>query len=318
VSTTEAYKARQYKGFTGINNVDPPFRMGYDEGLIPLQEASNVDIDRTYAVMRAKGRRQLLSGDYHSLWSDEGVVLAVKDTTLMKLGIVDFTTPVISEAPMLTGLDRGNPVTYARNGEIVYFTNNVIIGYLRSSAASRLPLPTQPFKRVMPAGHLIEVFASRLLVARDNRIFYSDGGGSISRMSRYDERYAVRARKGKVRMLKGVNTGLFVSDDTGICYYEGLNPVKWRMYRIADYKVIPGTAETILGLKFGDSTIKKAVVMMTEKGVCLGLDGGQFINLTEHRYIPDAGARGFSVFVRRPPVANRHGILNQYICGIES
>lgn len=99
--------------FAGLNNVLRPERTDPKY----LKEATNVDIDKSGGVHLRLGYTSLDSGSYHSLWSDEKVMLAVKDGTLVK---IKSDRSVIS-----LGTTIGTtPISYASIGDKVYIINN--------------------------------------------------------------------------------------------------------------------------------------------------------------------------------------------------
>lgn len=78
--------------FKGLNNVLPPERTTPDY----LKEAENVDIDKSGGIRKRKGYALKVSGNFHSLWSNGGDCLAVKDGTLVRIRNDYSTTNLVS------------------------------------------------------------------------------------------------------------------------------------------------------------------------------------------------------------------------------
>lgn len=74
-------KTVELTSWKGLNNVLAPERTPPDY----LKEALNVDIDKTGGIRKRKGYSQVLSGSFHSLWSEGSDCFTVKDGNLTRI-----------------------------------------------------------------------------------------------------------------------------------------------------------------------------------------------------------------------------------------
>jgi len=263
--------------FTGINERVDPIRIGHRGEKMPLVSARNCDLDNSGMLSLRSGYVKTLLGNYQSLWSN-GSICLFKDKDRGSLKSLDQDLKTVST--ILTSLNPTSIVSYVTVGDDVYLTDNAIIGYIREGSFHYLTDPGQTFKTVMPAGHLIEYYKSRLYVARDNLIIYSDP----ATFQYYDKRHNFIWMAGKVTLLKAVEDGIYISDGKDTYFMSGSSPKEFVLVKVADYRanedsVIKTPAENIglNGLK-GD-----VLIWASPKGICLGGPGGEFINLTHDK-----------------------------------
>jgi hypothetical protein len=132
-----------YKGFRGLNTVDPETRLAFDE----LREALNIDLDKTGLARRRKGYTVINEGTAHSLWSHGDLTFFVRGTELRRLQ-PDDTDTLLAE-----GLTLDKPVSYAEvNGE-VYWGNGQQQGVIRGGV-------NHPWGILPPASPSLTVLAS--------------------------------------------------------------------------------------------------------------------------------------------------------------
>lgn len=98
--------------FSGLNNVLPPERTDPKY----LKEALNVDIDRSGGIRKRKGFTQILSGSFHSLWSQGEDCFAVRNGDLVRINS-DY-----SYDTLLSNVDD-NRLSYAKADGKIYFTS---------------------------------------------------------------------------------------------------------------------------------------------------------------------------------------------------
>lgn len=282
--------------FTGLNTVDDHVRIKPRERAIAFTQAVNVDIDKTFKPSRRDGKEKKASGDFGSMWTG-GVTLAVKDGNLVSINPETFAVTLLRAG---VGTSR---MYYAEIGDKVYFSNGTIIGYAEDGVTYDIPAPTIEFKRVMPAGGLLTFFKGRLLIAKDSYIFYSD----VADYNQYDGRSGILQFKSDVALIAPVNDGFFVSDSSGTYFMRGTNPEKWTKERVADYGAKKMPPAKIRDMRLGDYTVGNPVMWLSQKGLCVGGDGGFFKNLTESKYkLPVNVQQASGAFI------SRQG-LNQFI-----
>lgn len=285
-----------FNRFTGLNNVDDHVRVRPRDRAIAFTKAVNVDIDKTFKPSRRDGKEKKLSGDFRSIWTG-GVTLAVKDGNLVSINPDTFSTALVKSN---VGVSR---MYYAEIGDKVYFSNGTVMGYVEDGIAYNLPVPTIEFKRAMPAGELLTFFKGRLLVAKGPCIYYSDAAD----YDQYDGRSGIVQFKSDVTLMAPVNDGLFVSDASGTYFMRGTSPEKWSKERVADYGAKKMPPAKIRDMQLGDYTVGNPVMWVSQRGLCVGGDGGFLKNLTESKYkLPVNVQQASGAFI------SRQG-LNQFI-----
>lgn len=101
------------KKFSGLNNVFFP----EDTDSKYLKEAVNIDIDKEGKIHKRKGYQRKLTGNFHSLWSNETNCYAVKDENLISI------LPNYSYTTIDTGYSTDR-LSYETTGDNrVYFTS---------------------------------------------------------------------------------------------------------------------------------------------------------------------------------------------------
>ena len=122
-----------------------------------------------------------------------------------------------------------------------------------------------------------------------------------------------------ITMLGTVTDGIYVGTKSGVWFLTG--PTFGEMKRIwaTDAGVIPGSMVYIPGELVNPpqvpltatTPIESAIMFMTNKGVCVGLDGGKITNMTETKYI-FPGAVGAAALYRQ------QDWVHQYIAALQT
>jgi hypothetical protein len=279
-------KAVVYQKFTGINNVKKAWELDLSE----LVEATNIDIDKSYRILLRNGKTKLLSGAYSNLWTNEFIILATYEGNLVEIS-PDFITATILR------IDVGmEPMSYVTVNDIVVYTNNTVIGYIKEGVDCAFPLPTDTFKFSLIPGHLLEYYRGRLFIARENVIWYSDV--MAKRFGSLDKRANGRQLPSRILLMKAVDDGLWLSDETAIYYASGLDPYTLNIVKVKDYPAIFGMATQVDGqlMQSRIPLIGTAYMIGTTRGVCFIGNGGFLMNITEKGYRMPQGTSGTMLF----------------------
>ena len=273
----------RFSNFKGINNVDDPVRLHEGNkvsGLTSLVEAENVDIDSRRMLSRRKGRlAPIVSGVMHSMWANENedICFFVEGTELKQL-FSDDTTKVIK-----TGLMTGLPMSYVEINNIVVVTNNQFIGYIQGGAYKDFINPEGRGKIRPIPGHLIETFQNKILVAVGDAIYFSDS----MMFHNFDRRKNYHQFHGVISMIKAVKDGVYVSDSKDTYFISGGDFQKAKAIPVADYMAFNDGAISLEGEELGlEGYSGKVIMWASEKGICVGADGGRFANITKLVYSP--------------------------------
>lgn len=182
------------------------------------------------------------------------------------------------------------------NGAVFYLAYSLPIG-TTTYAINTLPstghvLRTQ-FMDMMPAGKHLCCHGNRLFVARDNVIYYSEpyNYGLTNLFTHFI------MMPSDIRMLVSVEDAMYISDSTRTYILTGSEINQSQMQEKANYPALEGTAVRIDQRVFGQEGQNGLVAMwMSEAGLCAGLQGGSFRNLTESKYVPKVGDLATALF----------------------
>lgn len=287
-------------GSNGLNNAVDPMRHIFEpttrstkgKGLTEMAVAINIDFDARSRISRRKGYTQLLTGSIHSLYSLGGYALYVIGGALTVLE-KDYSHTPIRNVTINARMD------YITIDNKVYYTNGIEQGYVINRASySWIPLTyvgPQTNKEFVapPIGQLLTYYRGRVYIAVNDYVYYSEPL-AYSWFNLAENYFKLSS---KITMLKPVNDGILISTENEVWFYDGTQPQEFMPRKVVDYNAIMGTAISITGKAINEVVNSTVVVFFTTpKGICMGLDGGKFSNLTEQRLvIPSSylGAGGY-------------------------
>lgn len=275
----------EFGNFTGINNIDSSLRLQPNE----LSSAINIDLDNDGLSTRRDGvvSKVSLSGNVHSLWSDERICLYVDDGVLKRL-FPDYSVSTLRSNVSNYAMSY----TYAPNSpdkteDTIYYTNTSVIGYINAQGVSNtFPDPGIQFRTAPEPAQHITYYNTRLYFGDGQTIWYSDALG----LGRINKRLNNIPLSDEITMLEAIDDGIWVStgDKYGRIFFLSGNTVEqFTEIHSADYGVIQGSAVKIRDAQsiFHDIGITgTAIIFATKRGICVGGNGGRFINLTYTKY----------------------------------
>lgn len=146
-----------------------------------------------------------------------------------------------------------------------------------------------------PAGQGVWECNGRVYVAENNYLWYSDPYEfELFRLTMNFIGFT-----SPVRTFAPVSGGLFVGSDDETVFLKGSDPKDFSVEVVAPYGTIAGTETLVPPHMFGKGETRgqsPAAVWMSKQGLCAGLDGGQFMNLTGDRYtLPEGVSHGASL-----------------------
>lgn len=274
------------KAVLGIDNTSDlaSVSIQHKGGGIFFREIDNVDIDDAGKPHRRPGYgSSIYIGAYvRSIWANDDIFLFPDGTTFNKLN--DDGTIIA----LITDVDATDPFCFVEHGGIVYFSNNSIVGYIDVKTGLPYPFPTPSlppirtmdkgevvmidnpalkFKIKMVGGHILEWYNSRLLAANGANLFFSDS--TVPTMM--DRRKNALAFKGRLTMVKAVDSGIYVGDSEAVYYEHGTDMSSVTEFRKLDIPAIEGMS--VVAPVRGKTT-KKTAYWMTEKGLYAGYNDG--------------------------------------------
>ena len=288
------------KGFTGIRNTVAREDLSSRE----LAGAVNVDLDDVGEPHRRRGRKQVVTGNCHSLWTaDDGVVYGVKDG---ELGIVG---PDYSFTVLLNGIgdlsDVGPAgVAFEHLGEYVYFTcatGSGIITHATGAVNNWGPAQDIWLSPIVDTSSTLPAIRGKLLgapplatalVYYNGRIYLAAGkmlwATEFQAYNFVDKNRGFIQFEADITMLGVVLDGVYVGTTEGVYFLAGGSFETLKRQRVMDSGVIPGSAVEIPG-ELGNpkqqgenqEPMQVRVAFMTTRGFCVGDDGGKCTNITE-------------------------------------
>ena len=163
------------------------------------------------------------------------------------------------------------------------------------------------FKDKMPAGHMLAFHQNRLYVAVDNVIYYSEAYN----YGLTDLTKNFIMLPSRVTLMAPEPQGIFVSAKDDKTYYiAGSDPDQFSMVIKADYPAIENTQARVDQDMLGEGVGGEAWVWASKKGICSGIIGGSFRNLTKGKYAIPTGAIGSAIFRQKDGISQYLGIIH--------
>jgi hypothetical protein len=277
--------------FSGVRNDVTPERFKPED----LASAVNVELDETGKPQRRLGVTEVDGTSTHSLWAKEDHCLCVRGGNLHRMN-VDTTFTNLGMAI------RGTRVAYRRVNNTTYFTDNIICGRYDGNTASswggsRVTATNVQLLPPLP-GVLLGFYNGRIYVGRDNYLWYTEP---------YDYEHVNLAMNflgftAPVTTFAPVSDGVYVGTSEETSFLAGSDPKDFVRKPVSNYGTLLGTEVELPAFYLGgdEKPAKPVQAWMSKKGLCVGLDGGEFMNLTGERFLlPEGVATGASLFKLR-------------------
>lgn len=178
----------------------------------------------------------------------------------------------------------------AWNGDLPYaaatLANSVTSAEVAEPPQKALALRTANL-RAAPAGKVVGAYNGRAYVAQGRFLWFS-----------LPLEYELfNAISGYVDLLDDIRTfapvsdGIFVGTESRTLFLSGADPDAFVVRQVAKHGTILGTEQRVPGFRVLDGSRQGVHWMwLSKSGVCLGSDGGGFVELTAGRYRPPSGA----------------------------
>lgn len=276
-----------FTGASGLHTKIDPVRIRFNgkTGISDLSSAVNVVIDNTGRVSRRKGFNQKEAGEDHSMWCDGGDCFFIRETatygSIMQVG-TDLTSTGI-----WSGLVKDSRMSFLDwNGDTLYANGHqhgIIIDGVRSAwpiGTYDGPTTSRQFSPAPIGSHLANVGGDRVVIAEGTTLWFSEPNavGLFWKVLYWP-------LPTRIRMVKSVDSGLFVSDEKNTYFLSGKSPLDFKQKRIASYPAYEWSVAHDMveldDLDLGEDGL--GIVWSSPKGLCIGLPSGRMINLTKER-----------------------------------
>lgn len=320
-----------FQKFDGLKNTVDRERLGPRD----LAAAINIDLDDDGQPHRRRGRTQVGSGNFHSLYqSEDGTVYGVKNGDL---GIVrpDYSFDVL-QANVGGNYSTGSlNIAYSQIDDQIFFTSAYCSGIITNSTGaitdwgpsqdfwfSPVVDPTATLPAIKgklyggpPRADYLAYYNGRIYLAKGKMLWCT----VLYLYSLVDKTRGFIQFENDITMVATVADGLFVGTTEGCWFLQGDNFEALKRIRVMDSPVIPGSAVYIPGELANppqvgpgvDTPMEVNVAFLTTRGMCVGGDSGKCINLTEGKVFFPVAARAAAYFRRQDG-------MNQYIVCLDS
>lgn len=278
---------------TGLNNRIDPARLHVSEQnrISELAIANNVDIDSTGRISRRKGYTATArTEDIHSLFCENDICLYIVGTALWKL-MPGFGAKGLRNDPPLT---QGLKMRYVAVDNRVYYTNTVENGYVEGDTSYAWVKGTYVGPTTMkilsnpPVGKHLEVYNARVYISLDDVLWYTErfayGAVDMARnFIQFDS---------QIIMVQAVVDGIYVGTSRSVWFLGGDGPDKFTKVLVAGYPAIEDTDAKAEGVEVGEGFPGRIPIWTSERGICLGLPGGELKNVTYRKLVLPTSTHG--------------------------
>lgn len=281
-----------FSGALGLNTVDTSYRAKFQRnGLCDLTAAVNVSIDRSGRVSMRRGIEKLQTGSFHSLFCDGGACLVAGDDHLYQVG-TDYSLTEIA-----SGL-QGTRIAYAQSGEKTFFTNGYQSDYVKNGMVSLWemnkylgPDTTRHFSK-RPVGSHLTIHSGRMYVAQENVLWWSE----MFQFGLFNLGESGVQFHTKIRMVRSVDTGLFVSTEKNTYFLAGNKPMEFQKRTVANFPAVEWS-DAIQRVPLAEIGFKSGglgVLWASPEGAIVGSPEGFVKNLNKDKIIyPENVRTGF-------------------------
>lgn len=292
-----------FSGTSGINTKLDPARLRFnpEAGISELAACVNCCIDDTGRLIRRDG---FTATDRTEAWKN------LFGCGSYGIGTTGDALCIIEPDMAYTAIRNITPyarMSYVKDTDgtqdVIYYCNGYENGRIISKVSHSWPVATYSGALTLrdfsaaPLGHLLEIRNSRMFIAEDNFLWYSEPGN----YSLYRLAASYFGFQSRLRMVQAVTGGLWISDEEAIYFLGGeIVPTVLEMpkqIKKADYPALEGSAIKVSSGLIGIDGLSGIVtIFATSEGICVGSDDGNLINLTEKKIDLPSGLTGAGLY----------------------
>lgn len=153
----------------------------------------------------------------------------------------------------------------------------------------------------MPPGRFAAYYAGRLLVGVEDLVVWSEPMQYALTALEYNYMPFAEPVTG-IGVVGETTNGFFVGQLSRTYFVSGDNPTDARPNEVYPAGIVPGTLSHVPGARLpleNPPTVPVPVWLATNGVICVGLQDGTILPLTEPRFVADVGSEGASVFEQR-------------------
>jgi hypothetical protein len=286
-----------YRSAEGLNTRDPATALytNIRTGKTELAAAYNIDITESGRIQRRRGYTKLLAGSFHSLFCGGEDTLVATGTSLCR---VDGGNSLVV---LRNDLTEKASISWLQLAGRVYYMNGYQKGYIPTGgndtawvAGSYVGPETNRTFSDPPIGQLLGFHNSRVLVAVDNILFYSEPLA----YGWFDYARNYIGEPARISMIAPVLGGVYIGTEQGVFYYAGDDITKAERRKITDDPPVSGTHVFVDASQVGKEgkLFGPAVVWTGQSGLYMGISGGTLYSLTSRKLVlPQPFSRGTAI-----------------------
>jgi len=183
------------------------------------------------------------------------------------------------------------PKTYYTNGA----QNGIIEGGISGPWAAQEHVGAKTTRQFSgpPLGTDLAWFAGRMYIVDGKFIYYSEPFAP----GKYDLARNWMAFTTDVRLIKPVQTGMYISDSEATYFFSGLNPKEFERIKVLDVPAhfYSAAIDLVDASSFGMDGLGLCAIWSCDLGLCLGPANGQAQVITKQNMIYPRGTTGASI-----------------------
>lgn len=226
-----------------------------------------------------------------------------EESPTVALGTIELTAGLRLEGLAVEVGSKYRVYITPPNGDVLYLAaefDAVFTQYVVADMPDGAPRTSQNL-RAMPAGDFVRGHAGRLYVARDDTLYFSEP----LRPHLTDARSGFIQFVGDIRFVEPVEGGLYIGDDRGVWWLDGMDPSKSSLRRVSKPLAVRRSSLVVSSVHMagqGDQPVADVAVWLSTEGYMIGRPDGGVTPLHPDRVALAADLEGRSVFVIRDGV----------------
>lgn len=292
-----------YTRSNGLNTVLDPQRLLHgvkdEPGLVEFAQAVNISIDDRGLVCLREGDTLSQAGEFHSLFCDGHDCFAIQERT--SDAAITRVNSDISLAGVRSQLAKGRRMAWCQVNNDTFYSNGLQNGFIRggvsfvwNAGVYHGPDADLVFETSVPlASHIGFRPGGQMLLAEGSAIWINH---EPFKFGLYSKRMGYIGFESDVTMLATVRDGFFASDQSRTWFFRKMDG--WYAYKqelAEDAPVLEGSLsyDVVALREIGIEIHGFGRFWASTRGICLGMDDGSLLNLTEKQIkYPAARTRG--------------------------
>lgn len=276
-----------FSGTAGLNTVLDPERLVSSPEKLELAEAVNISIDDRGLPSLRRGGQSIFEAECHSLFCAGGDCFVIhertEDAAIMRIVNTDVIEGVRS------GLTKNLRMSWTQTNTDTFYSNGVENGYIRDGVSNAWPTSTyqgpaanRDFSAAPVGTHIAFKPGGLMLVAEGRTLWINHLPFDFGL---FNKRSGFVQFASDILMICPVQSGVFVSDERQTWFLRGTNWHDFSQELAEDAPALEWSLahDRVFLADIGIEEQGFGRVWASARGLCLGLDSGRVINLTNNK-----------------------------------